>query len=370
MNASFKTVSFAGLFAALACGAAPARAAEYKIRWLIGHPDLDYFGESAQKFKNAVEQGSGGKIEVEIVPAKNPWEDSPQGRANPEIAAKVGKGEAEMGHSFTNVLGKIEPRLWAFDLPFLFQGYGHLEGVLEGPVGAELLEGMRAHQIVGLAFTFSGGAQGVATLGREIREPGDLRGLKVGAFGTGIDEAWLTSLGATPVAIEHRLFGILPQTQGGRLDSAVVTWRRIHEARLHERYTRVNLMGATYLVSMTYVNEGFFASLPEAYRTLIRDSARAAARIERAKAIELNSASQREMTAKGLLPIHLSEAGRRRFQEALRPVYERTLTGIVGKELIERIRDTSPDHKQPSALELAGHEGSPPAVLTAQSVAK
>lgn len=364
----------AGIFACLVVflvwGAAPARAAEYKIRWLIGHPDLDYFGASAQKFKEAVEQGSHGKIEVEIVPAKNPWENSPSGRANPEIAGKVGRGEAEMGHSFTNVMGKVDPRLMAFELPYLFHSYGHLEGVLEGPIGSELLAGLRAHKIVGLAFTFSGGAQGVATLDREIREPADLKGLKIGTFGDAVDTAWLTSLGASPVSIEHRLFGILPLTQSGSVDSVAVTWRRIHEARLHERYKYVNLMGSSYLVSVTYINEEFFQSLPEAYRTLVKNSAEVAARIERAKAIELNSTSEREMSAKGLIPVHLSAAGRLKFQAALRPVYEKQLNGIVGKELIERIRETSTGHKQPSAFELARQEKIPHTVLSALSPSK
>lgn len=350
--------------------AAPARAAEYKIRWLIGHPDLDYFGAAAQKFKAAVEQGSHGKIEVEIVPAKNPWENSPEGRATPEIAAKVGRGEAEMGHSFTNVMGKMDPRFWAFELPFLFQGYGHLEGVLEGPIGAELLAGLRAKQVVGLSFTFSGGAQGVATLDREIRGPEDLKGLKLGTFGDEVDTTWLKALGAAPVSIEHRLSGILPLTTDGSLDSVSITWRRIHEACLQERYKFVNLMGSTYLVSVTYINEEFFESLPEAYRTLIKESAVTAGRIERAKAIELNAASEREMTAKGLIPVQLSEAGRRKFQAALRPVYEKSLDRIVGKDLIERIRKTPPGHKQPSAFEVARQEKTPHTSLSALNRSK
>lgn len=351
-------------------GVTSARAAEYKVRWLIGHADLDYFGDSAAKFKAAVEQGSHGKIAVEIVPAVNPWEDSPTGRATPEIAAKVERGEAEMGHSFTTVLGKLDPRLGAFELPYLFESYGHLEGVLEGPVGSDLLNGLRAHNIVGLAFTFSGGAQGVSTLNREIRSPEDLKGLKLGTFGDAIDTAWLTSLGATPVSIEHRLAGILPRTQNGELDSVTVTWRRIQESRLNERYKYVNLMGSTYLVSVTYINERFLASLPEAYRTLVIDSAKAAARIERAKAIELNSIAEREMVAKGLIPVHLSKAGRLKFQEALRPVYSKALAGIVGKGLIEKIRKTSPNHKLPSAYEVAQREEISRTSVSALSLSK
>ncbi|MBI3551700.1 MAG: TRAP transporter substrate-binding protein [Elusimicrobia bacterium] len=325
----------------LLCAANPLHAAKHKIRWLLGHPNLDYFEEAAASFKAAVEQGSHGDIEVQIVPAANPWENT-QGRVRPEIADKVAKGEAEMGHSFTNIMGKLDHRLWAFDLPYLFTGYTHLEGVFEGPVGSELLEGLRAKNIVGLAFTYSGGAEGVATTDREIRGPEDLKGRRIGVFGTDVDNAWLAALGAAPVAIEHQLTTIDPLTQDRSIDSVVVTWRRLHEAHLQKRYKYVNLMGSSYLVSVTYVNKEFFDGLPEAYRALVKDAARTAARIERAKSIELNETTKREMLAKGVSPVYLSQASRLKFQEALRPVYERALEGIVGKDLIERLRKTEP----------------------------
>lgn len=352
MNPRLRAVVVAScLLSFLVCAAAPLHAAKYKIRWLIGHADLDYFEDAAIGFKAALEEGSNGEIEVEIVTSKNPWEDA-SGRATPEIADKVAKGEAEMGHSFTNIMGNLDHRLWAFDLPYLFEGYRHLEGVFEGPIGPELLEGLRAHRLIGLAFTYSGGAHGVATLDREIRGPEDLKGLKVGVFGNAVDTAWLSLLGATPVPIGHQIVNIVPGTQDGSLDAAVITWRRAHDMRLQERFKHVNLMSSSYLTSLTYVNEEFFEGLPEAYRALIRKSAREAGRIERARTIELNETCRREMAAKGLEPVYLSAAGRLKFQEALRPAYTGPLADIVGKDLIERIRSTGAGPQPQSGLEL------------------
>ncbi len=346
-------VSVSCLLALIMGAVSPVHAAKHKIRWLLGHPNLDFFEEAASSFKAAVEKGSNGDIEVQIVTAEDPWRND-QGRVRPEIADKVAKGEAEMGHSFTNVLGQLDHRLWAFDCPYLMKGYLHMEGVIEGPIGPELLEGLRGQKIVGLAFTYSGGAQGVATADREIRGPEDLKGRKIGVFGDEVDTAWLTALGAKPVAIKHRLTTINPLTQDGTIDSAVVTWRRVREAHLQERYKYVSMMNSSYLVSVTYINDKFYDGLPEKYRTLIKQSALTAARIERARTIELNELTKRESMAKGIVPVFLSDASRAKFQEALRPVYASKLDAIVGKDLLERIRKTNDSDKLPSGLDLVG----------------
>lgn len=329
----------------------PLHAAKYKIDWLLGHKNLDYFEEAAMDFKKTVETGSHGDIEVHITTSAS--DEVPLAWAPSEIADKVAKGEAEMGHSFTDVIGSLDHRLWAFGAPYLFRDYRHMEGVFEGPLGSELLKGLRAPHIVGLAFTYSGGANGVASRDREIRRAEDLKGLKVGVYGDPVSEAWLRSLGATPVTIKHNYERILPLARDGSLDAVVITWRNFKRAVLNQGFKYFNLTDSTYLVSVTYINEKFLASLPEEYRALIKEAAHKTGRIERAKTIELNESSKREMTAKGVRPIYLTEDSRGRFVQALQPAYERSIEGIIGKDLIEMINNTGdgPDHPWiPSAL--------------------
>lgn len=346
------TTRLLAALALLVAACSPAFAAERKIRWLLGHPNLDYFEEAAQSFKRAVEAGSGGRIEVSVETAANPWESS-AGTPRPEIADKVARGEAEMGHSFTNVMGRLEPSFQVFDAPFLFTGYKHLEGVFDAPVGAEMLEGLREHGMIGLAFTYSGGAQAVSTTGRELRRPEDFKGARVAAFGSDAEKAWLSALGATLVPVGHRLNELAPLTERGEIDAAVVTWRRMHEARLAPHHRFVGAQKITYLASVTYVNEKFFESLPPADRELIRRAATEAARIERAKTIELNERSMREQVAKGVRPARLSDESLNAFKKALAPA-TREIEAIVGKKLMDRIRATPESAQHPWGIELAG----------------
>lgn len=322
------------------------QAPKYRIRWLLGHNNLDYFEEAAAEFKKAVENGSRGEIAVDIAVSSDDPGDSP---AAPEIALKVSKGEAEMGHSFADVLGGLDPRFHAFEAPYLFRGHRHAEGIFEGPVGTALLEGLRARGLVGLSFTYSGGASGVAAVEREIRRPEDMKGLKVGVYGNEVDAAWLTSLGAIPVPVEHRLGDVLPLARTGDLDAVVITWRNLDATdSLYRKFRRMNLMGSTYLVSVTYVNEKFFNDLPRAYRALIAKASRDAGRIERAKTIQLNESAKRGLLAKGVRAVHLTQAHKRLFVEALRPAFKTSIERALGRDLVERIRRTRDDPGYPS----------------------
>lgn len=333
-----------GIFS-VALAAGPVQAAKYQIHWLLGHKNLDYFEEAALEFKNAVEAGSNGEIAVDIVTQAD--DHKAQGpNQSPEIAAMVAKGEVEMGHSFTDVMGGLDRRLHAFEAPYLFRGYRHMEGVFEGPLGSEMLEGLRAHGVVGLSFTYSGGASGIATTERELRRPEDLKGLKVGVFGDEVNEAWLKGLGATPVRIEHKLETILPLARERSLDAVAITWRNFERTKLETDFKYVNLMNSTYLVSVTYINQKFFDGLPEKYRALLTKASREAGRIERAKTIELNENAKLGMLGKGVRAVYLTAENRSRFVKALRPAYASSIERVIGKDLVERIKNTgdAPEH--------------------------
>lgn len=321
-------------------------ASKHRIRWVLGHKNLDYFEEAAESFKKAVESGSGGALEVRISTIDEDVGSAPDAGAA-QIAAKVARGEAEMGHSFADVMGFVDPRIHVFETPFLFRGYRHMEGVLEGPIGTGLLEGLRERGLVGLSFTYSGGANGVASLDVPLRSPEDLRGLKVGVYGDRVNEAWLSSLGASAVAIEHRLEGLLRMAREGSLDAAVITWRNFEQAQLHNDFRHFCLHGSTYLASVSYANAKFFDALPPELQALLRAASNEAARIERAKTIELNDESMRLMLPKGVRAVHLPPDARAAFDRALRPAYE-GIRAWLGGGFLDEVRKTPDVDVHPS----------------------
>jgi len=325
----------------VAVSAAPSSAADskkptYTVHWVLGHRNLDFFNEAAQNFKAVVEARTHGDIAVVIENAKDTGTD-----ASPEAAAipgRVSKGEIEMGHSFVDVMGTMDSRLYAFEAPYLMRDYRHMEGVLDGSVGQDLLSGLRAQHLVGLSFTYSGGGNGVASVSRPIRKPEDLKGLKVGVFGDEVNASWLKAVGAVPVPIKHELDSIAPMVRSGALDAVVITWRNFAHTGLQSSFKYFSLPESTYLVSVTYANDKFFDGLPKEYQQLLLEESRKAGRIERAKTIQLNEESREAMLSKGVKPAALTEAGRAAFAAALKPAYDGEIGRALGAPLIERIR--------------------------------
>jgi C4-dicarboxylate-binding protein DctP len=330
--------SLALALVALLMQTAPARAADnakapkYRIQWLLGHKNLDFFEEAAKDFKRSVETRSQGRIQVDIV-----QESADASPAAPEIAGKVSRGEAQMGHSFTDVMGALDPQLYAFETPYLMRDYSHMEGVLDGPVGQQMLDGLKAQHLVGLGFTYSGGANGIASVDRPLRKPADLKGLRVGVYGDAVNAAWLESLGAKPVALAHDLDRINELVSRGELDAVAITWRNFQRSGLEARFKYFNMPGSSYLVSMTYVNDKFFASLPKELQAMLVEESRKAGRIERAKTIKLNQDSMVGLMAKGVEPVQLTAAQKGEFSRALKPAYEK-IDGLLGRKLLESIK--------------------------------
>src|SRR6185312_3455355 len=326
-----------GLAAAVA---APSDAASkkptYTVHWVLGHRNLDFFSEAAQNFKTVVETRTHGDIAVVIENAKDTGTD-----ASPEAAAipgRVSKGEIEMGHSFVDVMGTMDSRLYAFEAPYLMRDYRHMEGVLDGSVGQDLLSGLRAQHLVGLSFTYSGSGNGVASVSKPIRSPEDLKGMKVGVFGDEVNAAWLKAVGAVPVPIQHDLDSIAPMVKDGRLDAVVVTWRNFAHTGLQTSFKYYSMPESTYLVSVTYANDKFFDALPKEYQQLLLEESRKAGRVERAKTIQLNEESREAMLSKGVKAVALTAAGKAAFEAAFKPAYDGEIGRALGRPLIEKIR--------------------------------
>ncbi|MDE0122216.1 MAG: TRAP transporter substrate-binding protein DctP, partial [bacterium] len=100
----------------------------------IGHsgaPD-GYADVAAVKFKELVEEGSGGQITVEVFP-------SSQIGSERELVEGAQLGSIDAGVVFAGILESFVPEMGVVNLPFLFDGQDHVNAVFDGPVGRELL---------------------------------------------------------------------------------------------------------------------------------------------------------------------------------------------------------------------------------------
>jgi TRAP-type transport system periplasmic protein len=107
-------------------------------------------------------------------------------------------------------------RLGVLGLPFMWKSYDHAIAVLHGPVGKELEQDMEKAGFKVLAWSVSWGYRNVVTAKKEVKAPGDLKGLKIRTIPTKVFVAAINAMGANATPMN---FGeIYTSLQSGVLD--------------------------------------------------------------------------------------------------------------------------------------------------------
>jgi tripartite ATP-independent transporter DctP family solute receptor len=119
-----------------------------------------------------------------------------------EVIEGVQLGTVEMTVVSTSIVANFYADLKIFDIPFLFRDFDQADAVLQGPIGAEILAGMDASGLHGLAFGGMGFRQ-LSNDAKPVASVADVEGLKIRTQQNEMHIAVWSELGVlpTPMAI-------------------------------------------------------------------------------------------------------------------------------------------------------------------------
>ena len=152
--------------------------------------------EAARLIKEELEEQSKGRIQVRLY-------DSGVLGAERQLLETCYFGVIEMVLCTSSVITTIEPTFSILDLPYLFTSQEHQERVLQGPIGEELLSGLKKRRLQGLAFYAFGMRHVFNAKGRAIKEPDDLKGLKIRVMESPVMIDALNAMGASATPLSH-----------------------------------------------------------------------------------------------------------------------------------------------------------------------
>ncbi len=313
--------------------------AEHTLRWVLAHEPPAVFEDAAQAFVACVRERSDGDLAVELLGAQD-FVDATGAThlSRSELVRGLQRGDVEMAHCYVSALGAWSPALWALELPYLFDDYAHAERVLDGPVGAALLEGLRPQGLRGLAFAYSGGFRIVPTAGHALRTPQDFAGLTLRTSGNPVPEAFYEGLGARAVGAE--LEAIPELARAGRIDGCELTWVRYLAAGLDRVFDTVNETGHSLFTTTTVVNERWFQGLPDRHQATLHDAAQEACRLERQVSIREEASTRAACEARGLRVVPMDPSAASALADHGRRV-RNALTPRFGADLVADIRAQS-----------------------------
>src|SRR5215211_9322336 len=142
---TFGSIAFAALIAAGALCVSDAALAQQKM--VLKATDVHPLGyptvEAVVRMGKKLEQATNGRLSVQMY-------HSMQLGGEKEMIEQAQVGALAMARISVGPMGPLVPELNVFNLPFMFRDDSHMEKVIDGPIGDELLKKLSDHPTAGL----------------------------------------------------------------------------------------------------------------------------------------------------------------------------------------------------------------------------
>ena len=133
----------------------------------------DYPTVQALRYMGAlIAERTGGRHEIKVFHSRQLGEEK-------ETIEQTRVGAIDLNRTNVALIGNFVPAMNVLAMPFLFRSIEHMQKVLDGPIGSEILGSFEPYGFVGLAF-YDSGARSIYNAVRPVKSIADLRG-----FGSG-----------------------------------------------------------------------------------------------------------------------------------------------------------------------------------------
>lgn len=171
-------------------------AAQVTLRYGHMNSPTSIVGLQAQWLAEEIAKNTNGAAKIEVFP-------SSQLGSIKELAEGVSTGTIGLSHNTAGGLSSLYNPIAALDTPYLYNDVSHLMKVVSGdsPVMTSLNEGLIKNSGVRVLYAFYFGTRQL-TANREIKQPSDLKGVKIRAIPSPIYLTAVEGLGAVPVPVD------------------------------------------------------------------------------------------------------------------------------------------------------------------------
>ena len=290
----------------------------------LGYPTV----EAVLAMGKKLEAATGGRLSVQMYP-------SMQLGGEKEMIEQAQVGALAIARVSVGPMGTLVPELNVFNLPFMFRDDAHMEKVIDGPIGDELLKKLSEHPTAGLIGLcwMNAGTRNVYNSKRPVRTIEDLKGLKIRMMGNPVFVDTMNALGGNGVAMGFDQ--LVNAMQTGVVDGAENN-APTYATGQHFRYAKYfSLTGHLMIPEILVFSKKIWDTLGKDDQALIAKFGKEAQLDERKRWYEMEDKSVKQIEAAGVEIIKIDD--KRPFQEAVKPVWEKY--GKQQADLIKRIQE-------------------------------
>jgi TRAP-type C4-dicarboxylate transport system substrate-binding protein len=244
---------------------APAFAQTIVLRYAGTLPVSHHISKGQEMFAHLVGEKTGGKVKVENYPAGQLYKAH-------DIPTAVVSGAVDIGDNLTNVWTK-DAISEINDVPFLFRDARHAGKAwdTEGQLFKAYSAKMATRHMKPLGISFFGSLFDFALRAHPLKEPSDLKGLKVRSYGALASES-LRTLGASPVTMDPGEMYLA--LQSGTIDGAITGVTSIDQRKLWEASKYATIANVTYGVFAVNMGLRKFNRLPPDVQKALQEAGR------------------------------------------------------------------------------------------------
>ncbi|MBL8661151.1 MAG: TRAP transporter substrate-binding protein [Rhodospirillales bacterium] len=287
-------------------------------------------GQSANKFKELVEQRLPGKVVVEVFPNSQLFDDD-------KVMEAMLLGDVQLAAPSLSKFDSYTKKLQVFDLPFIFDNIEAVDKFQQGPIGQKLLNSMEDKGIVGLGYIHNGMKQ--LSAHSPLRVPEDAAGKKFRIQASDVLQAQFEALKAVPVKKPFSEVFTLLQTKA--IDGQENSWSNIYSQKFYEVQEYITESDHGALDYMVVSTDEFWNGLPDDIRKEVKAALDESIAYGNKIAADLNQADKQRIIDSGRSQvIELTPEQRAKWVEVMKPVWKK-FEKDIGKDVIDAAAATS-----------------------------
>jgi TRAP-type transport system periplasmic protein len=304
-------------FAGLVFAAPPVAAQDKQYSFAYDQPHASAYGYGADVFAKKLEELSKGAMKINQYPGAQLGQE-------PAVLQKVQTGDVDFTLVAIANSATMQPEAGVFSVHFIFRGPEHAVKVLTNPGVQAAMRELYAAKVKG-AYMLTLGSQGLRNLycKKEVKNQGDLKGVKVRVQATPTEDALFPAYGAQVV---HMPFGeVYTSLQTGVVDCAENGYTVYMLNKHYEVAPVMSVSEHEANHSVLFVSDKLWSSLSAVQKKWVQDSADAMNAVEPAKAFELERESRAKLQKMGVKIVDVDKSG---FEKIAAPMQDKIASDL------------------------------------------
>ncbi len=282
---------------------------------------------SAYKFKELIEENSGGKVTVAIYP-NNGLSAGDQQKA----VEMLKDGAIDIQICSATDLYKLDQRFGTFWLPFLFDNEEQAYFFAKDETVNETLQSWLTPHKLDLLTMHTTGALELSNNNRVVDSPDDLEGLKIRVAPSDFAGDVIAELGAEPVELD---FSEVPHAlEQGEIQGLTSNLALYLSSKLYETQPYITLWNGMYDVQVWVANEESLGKLDDKLKTAFTKSLTETVTWQHNLFTEFKKLYLKTLEQKGVTITNLDDAQRQAFREKVKPIYNKYIEALGNDTLL------------------------------------